>query len=63
MMMKWVFLWHDFKTDICKTPYGNVRCHTLTKYTQLLLSDTKYVLSYNAKVENIERVTNKNVRS
>jgi hypothetical protein len=30
---------------------------------QLLLSDTKYVLSYNAKVENIERVTNKNVRS
>jgi hypothetical protein len=28
-----------------------------------LLSDTKYVLSYNAKVENIERVTNKNVRS
>jgi hypothetical protein len=44
-------------------PYGNVRCHTLTKYMQLLLSNTKYVLSYNAKVENIERVTNKNVRS
>lgn len=54
-------IWHQWTTYTSTEPYQNFTCGTLAKFNRLLLMVTKYVLTYNDKIEHVEQVTCTNV--